>query len=129
MLESYLLSLVACIYTYADDPGLEALLALNVLAVGGGLLARQRNEKTARRLGACALQEAELAVAVAVAAAGRFAHRRHLGYDGQIVNDKVDLVALMARQILRVAKQTKARDVRGRVGIVPFFVTTNSKGM
>ena len=75
------------------------------------MFARQSDQQAARRLSRRALGEAER-----VAAA--LADRGHLGYDGQIVNDKGDLVALVLGQVLRVAEYAEAGDVGGRVRIV-----------
>ena len=47
-----------------------------------------------------------------------FADRRHLGDDGQIVDDVAHFVLLDPCEVRRVAEQPKARDVGGSVGVV-----------
>ena len=84
----------------ADDPGLVALLLLDVLAVGRGLLAGKADEEAAGGLGAVALEQLEH-VAAGLGDGG------HLGHDGQVVDDEGDLVLLVARQVLRVAEETE----------------------
>jgi hypothetical protein len=85
----------------ANDPGLVALLLLDVLAEGGGLLPGQTDEKSAAGLGAVALQELEHV------AAG-LGHGGHLGDDRKVVDHEANLVLLVTSEVLGVAQQTEA---------------------
>lgn len=46
-----------------------------------------------------------------------FGHGRHLGEDGEVVDDEGDLAALLLGQRLSVAQDAEARDVCGRVSV------------
>lgn len=72
----------------ANDPGLVALLPLDVLAVGGGLFARQTDEQATRRLGGMSLEQLEHVAA-------SLGHCGHLGYDGKIVDNEGDFLLLV----------------------------------
>ncbi|CAN7940807.1 unnamed protein product [Ixodes pacificus] len=114
----------AALLNDADDPGLVALLLLNVLAVCSCLLSGQADQQAPCKtsdinavifkvscLGTEALQELE-------GGAAGLGHGGHLGQDRQVVDDEGHLVLLDPGEQLRVPQEAPATHVRGPVGVV-----------
>jgi len=95
----------------ANDPSLVAFLLFNVLAIGGGLFTGQADQKTTRRLRRVTLQKLEHV-------STGLGHGSHLSDNGQVVDNKGDLVLLITSQSLGVTQKTESGDIGGSMSIV-----------